>query len=94
MTTENKYAICMKNFVIRKCFGCRTLKNRNEMIKITLFEGKLYINPNSKITGRSVYVCKNETCIKNFIKSKAIRHALKFDNKQEIENIEKIILSN
>lgn len=88
MTTDNMYAICMKNLIIRKCFGCKTLKNREEMVKITLSNGKLYINPNSKITGRSVYVCKNETCIKNFIKSKGIKRGLKFNDNKEIEKIE------
>ena len=50
----------------RKCQGCLTVKNRDEMIKITRFSnGTLKINPTSKELGRSLYVCSNLDCIKN-----------------------------
>jgi predicted RNA-binding protein YlxR (DUF448 family) len=73
----------------RKCASCKTLKNREEMIKITkLQNGSLKINPNSKELGRSVYVCKNQDCIKKFIKKKTLKTALKYSNLAEIEKIE------
>ena len=73
----------------RKCASCRTLKNRNEMIKITkLQDNTLKINPGSKELGRSVYVCKNSDCIKKFIKKKMLKTALKYSNQSEIERIE------
>lgn len=79
----------MKNIIIRKCQGCKTVKSRDEMHKITLVGGTLHINPNSKIFGRSLYVCKNEECIKNLIKTKGIRRALKYNNEEEIKRVEK-----
>ncbi|MBQ4647468.1 MAG: YlxR family protein [Candidatus Gastranaerophilales bacterium] len=73
----------------RKCQGCLSLIERNELIKITkLQNGKLKINPNSKELGRSVYVCPKEECIKNFIKKKKLKTALKFSNMEEISKIE------
>ena len=73
----------------RKCAACRTLKNREELIKITkLQNGLLKINPTSKELGRSVYICKNPDCIKKFIKKKMIKVALKYSNQAEIERIE------
>ena len=69
------------------------------MIKITKFNGDLFINPNSKTTGRSAYVCNNEECIKKMIKSKGIKRSLKYNNntvikQAEAEVIEKFNVSN
>ena len=87
----------MKNIIKRQCRACKNLKNREELIKITLFNDNLFINPDSKTLGRSVYVCKNEECIKNLIKFKGIKKGLKLNNDLKIKEIEeqlKIILLN
>ena len=74
----------------RKCASCRTLKNREELIKITkLQNGLLKLNPTSKELGRSIYICKNSNCIKTFIKKKMLKVGLKYSNQEEIERIEK-----
>ena len=79
----------MQKEIKRKCQGCFEVKDRNELIKITkLQNGSLKINPNSKELGRSIYVCKNETCIKNLIKKKKLKTALKYSNMNEISKIE------
>lgn len=87
----------MKKIILRQCKGCKNLKNREEMIKITLSGDFLYINPDSKTFGRSIYVCKNETCIKNLIKTKGIKRGLKFSEGEIIktteENLKKILIS-
>ena len=78
----------------RKCQGCFSLFNREELIKITkLANGTLKINPNSKEFGRSVYVCKNSECIKNLIKKKKLKTALKYSNMEEIARIEELLKS-
>ena len=59
--------------VKRKCVGCGQIKNRKDMIKLTRqnTDGTLVVNPNSKIFGRSAYLCYNHDCIrKSFIKNK------------------------
>lgn len=78
----------MKKNILRQCKGCRNIKNREEMVKITLFNNSLFINPNSKIMGRSIYVCKNEECIKNLIKTKGIKRGLKFKDGEIIKETE------
>lgn len=83
----------MKNEIIRKCFGCKSLKSRENLIKITLLEGALILNPNSRQCGRSVYVCKNKDCIKSFIKNKGIRKGLKFNNDKLIKETEEKLLN-
>ena len=82
----------MKKTVERMCRGCRALKNREEMFKITKVDGELFLNPDSKTTGRSVYVCKNDACIKTFIKSKGIKRGLKFNNDSKIQELEAELL--
>lgn len=72
----------------RKCQGCSCLKDRAEMIKITLHKGSLVINPDSKTLGRSIYVCKNSDCIKTLIKKKRIKSGLKYSNTEQIEAVE------
>ena len=68
----------------RKCLACNKMANRENLIKITkLSDGTIKINPTSKELGRSVYVCKNSECIKNFLKKKRIRN-LKSENQKEI----------
>ena len=79
----------MQKEIKRKCQACQKLIDRNELIKITkLIDGTLKINPNSKELGRSAYVCKNEECIKIFIKKKKIKSVLKISSQKEIERIE------
>ena len=73
----------------RKCRGCEKFFNRDELVKITkLQDGTLKINPASNELGRSVYVCKNEDCIKKFIKKKRLKTALRYANIEEIERVE------
>ena len=63
----------------RKCVGCGKIKNREELIKITRQNphGDLIINPDSKVFGRSVYLCYNNTCIENAFRKNKISKALK-----------------
>ncbi len=79
----------MKKDVYRQCKGCKSIKNRDEMVKITRLGDFISINPNSKDTGRSIYVCKNEKCVKNLIKTKGIKRGLKFNNDEIIKETEK-----
>ena len=59
----------------RKCQSCKKIQDASLMHKITLEKssGELYLNPNSKILGRSAYVCKNKECINFLIKKKRLK---------------------
>jgi hypothetical protein len=63
----------------RRCVSCGKLKNVDELLKITknYINGKIEINENSKIFGRSAYLCYNNECIELAIKKKKINKALK-----------------
>lgn len=71
----------------RKCIGCGALKEQKDLIKIT-FSKKLneaVINPNSKIFGRSVYLCYNNSCIINSIKKNRLQKSLKAPISEELK---------
>ena len=83
----------IKKEIIRKCIGCFADKNRDEMIKITreYKTGEAFINPNSKIFGRSVYLCYNKSCIKSSLKknklAKFLKAQLTEDFKEKLKTI-------
>lgn len=64
---------------LRQCVSCKTYRKKEELIKITKNKenGKVQINNESLIQGRSVYICKNEKCIKNALKKKKIENSIK-----------------
>jgi len=72
---------------MRKCIGCFETKNRDEMIKITRDSksGEIFINPNSKIFGRSVYLCYNDTCIEQSFKKNKLARFLKSSLTDELK---------
>ena len=63
----------------RKCIGCGAIKDVKELIKITknFVDGKIVVNPNSKIFGRSAYLCYNEKCKELAFKKNRLNRALK-----------------
>ena len=63
----------------RKCIGCGAIKDVKELIKITknFVDGKVIVNPNSKIFGRSAYLCYNKQCVEQALKKNKLNKALK-----------------
>lgn len=47
----------------RLCIGCRNLYIAEELIKIKINKGKIFINPEFYLSGRSAYLCYNMECI-------------------------------
>ena len=65
--------------VERRCVGCGQIKNTDELMKITknYLTGKVEINENSKIFGRSAYLCYNNQCIELALKKNKLNKALR-----------------
>ena len=70
--------------MLRKCIGCGEYKSRDGLIKITKnhIDGNVVIQPDSKIFGRSVYLCYNQTCINTALK-KGINKSLRTNISRE-----------
>ena len=79
---------------LRKCIGCGELKDSSQLIKITndRIHNEVILNPNSKIFGRSVYLCYNKLCIEKALRkdrlSKVLKCAISEELKGKLVNIE------
>lgn len=71
----------------RKCVGCGQIKNRDEMIKITRrnTDGVAVINSDSKIFGRSAYLCYNHDCINKALSKNKLSKVLKTQLNDELK---------
>lgn len=71
----------------RKCVGCGKLKNRDELLKVTKenLHGSVVLEPNSKIFGRSAYLCYNKSCIEAALKKNKLQKALRTNISEELK---------
>lgn len=63
----------------RKCVACGEYKDTKDLIKITKESstGSVILNPDTKIFGRSAYLCYNISCIETAFKKNKLQKALK-----------------
>lgn len=72
--------VIVKGYALeRRCAGCGKLNSRENMIRITkeFKTGKPLLNPDSKIFGRSAYLCYNQSCITKALKKSKLNKVLK-----------------
>ncbi len=66
-----------KKSPIRMCAICRERKEKGELVKIVREpSGKISVEKDKRINGRSVYLCKKSECLAKAIKSKLISRTL------------------
>ena len=71
--------------VERKCVGCGKIKDRQELIKITKTNDGIFVNPDNKKFGRSVYLCYNNACIEAAFKKNKIARVLKTSISEDLK---------
>lgn len=83
----------MEKKVLRRCIGCFETKNREDLLKITREHNsnEIFINPNSKIFGRSVYLCYNKRCIESALKKNKLQKFLKASLTEDLKETLKTI---
>lgn len=88
MTKEKKFK--------RQCCFCKEVKDKKNLIRITkdFLSREIKINAENKIQGRSVYICKNDECIKNALKKKKIENSLKSELPENIKQELYTVLKN
>lgn len=81
-----------KKVPMRKCIGCNTSKPKNDLIRVTCFNGEVTLDFDGKADGRGVYVCKNSACLKKIYKKKGFVRAFGVDlsDKQKEDLLEEI----
>ncbi len=73
---------------MRRCIGCMESKTKENLIRVTWFEGKLTVDPTGKAKGRGVYICRDEACIAKARKRGAFARSLRVDpGKEQLENV-------
>ncbi len=63
----------------RRCVGCFQSKDKDDLIRISYYNGELLFDPEKKKDGRGIYVCRNKDCIKNAVSRKGIGRSLKMN---------------
>lgn len=77
----------MKILPQRTCMGCNEKKNKSELIRIVKNkDNNIIVDETGKAEGRGAYICKNEKCLNNVIKSKRLEKVLECKINEEIYN--------
>lgn len=77
----------MKILPQRTCMGCNEKKNKLELIRIVKNkDNDIIVDKTGKAEGRGAYICKNEKCLNNVIKSKRLEKVLECKINEEIYN--------
>ena len=62
---------------MRRCVGCMTSKEKQELVRIAGFEGELSLDLTGRAKGRGAYLCKaNPDCWEKAYKRKALERSL------------------
>ena len=70
----------------RKCVACGKYDERENMIRITKTTyGEVVVNGNSKVFGRSAYICYNKACIENAFKKNRLQRVLKTQIQEDLK---------
>ena len=60
----------------RQCVGCRTMKNKKELIRVVKSpEGEISLDFTGKKAGRGAYLCPDSACLARARKAKALERA-------------------
>lgn len=74
-----------KKIPMRQCVGCREMKNKKELFRIIrTAENEIFLDATGKKNGRGAYICPNEECLAQALKSKGLERSLKTAIPQEV----------
>lgn len=65
------------NTPMRRCVGCMESKPKNELIRVTFYEGKISLDETGRAKGRGAYLCRNPECFDRAEKRKAFNRAFR-----------------
>ena len=61
---------------MRRCAGCMESKPKNELVRITCYEGEVRFDPSGRANGRGVYLCPSEECFAKAKKRRSLQRSL------------------
>ena len=66
-----------RNVPMRRCIGCMESKEKNQLIRIAAYEGKITVDTTGKAKGRGAYLCKfGGECLEKAYKRRALERSL------------------
>lgn len=69
----------------RKCLGCGTRKQKNELIRVVRTkDGTVTLDKTGKVSGRGAYICPDITCYNKARKAKRFETNLEIQIPEEI----------
>ncbi len=75
----------MRKKPLRTCLGCRTAKEKSELIRIVRTpEGEVVLDLTGRKNGRGAYICRDAECLRKAVKTKALSRALGAEIPEEI----------
>lgn len=66
-------ALKNKKQPMRRCVGCMESKPKNDLIRVTCYEGRIAVDPTGKAKGRGVYLCPDRKCMEKARKRRALQ---------------------
>lgn len=67
-----------KRPTLRKCIGCFSLKDKNELLRVYRSDDdRIMTDPTGKSGHRGAYICKDSTCVALARKRKALERSFK-----------------
>ena len=77
----------MRKLPQRKCVGCNTSKNKNELIRIVKNKnGEIQIDKTGRAEGRGAYLCDDINCLEKAFKGHRLEKAFEIKINEEIYN--------
>lgn len=69
----------------RKCVGCKEQKAKNEMIRVVKTkEGIVDLDLTGKMNGRGAYICRDQVCLDQAYKTKALNRSLSTNISEDV----------
>lgn len=80
---------------VRTCAGCRTPKEKKELIRIVRRpDGSVVMDPTGKENGRGTYLCRDVSCLMKARKSRSIERSLSAEISDEVyQELERELLN-
>ena len=78
-----------KKVPMRMCVGCRTMKEKRELIRVVLppdpDANGISIDFKGKKNGRGAYLCRDEACLTKARKTRALERALSSESRPNVQ---------
>lgn len=73
---------------IRTCIGCGAKKEKNDLLRVGVREGRPVLDSNKSLSGRGAYICAREQCVSLLLKRKGrLGHVLRISLSRKEEEI-------